>query len=423
MTGQWPIPQKIGNRKSSDRLREAKWPEALGEDAYHGLVGEVVRTIEPHSEADPAALLIQFLVAFGSVVGRGPYYQVEGDRHYGNLYAVLVGKSSKARKGTSWGRISQLFEQVDSNWLSDCVHSGLSSGEGLIWAVRDSSAEGDSGISDKRLLVQESEFANVLKVMTREGNTLSRVIRDGWDRGNLGTMTKNSPARATGAHISIVGHVTADELCRYLNATESANGFANRFQFICVRRARLLPHGGNLDQTILERLAVKVADAVDAARRLDRIVMDDDAKQAWTLIYSALSEGKPALVGSITARSEAQVIRLALVYAMIDGSSSIRVEHLHAAIAVWEYAEESANCVFGNNSGNAVGDEISRALRATDDGLTRTQISQLFGKHKASIEISAALKELAAAGLIVQVVEKGPGRTPERWKEYVTATS
>jgi DNA replicative helicase MCM subunit Mcm2 (Cdc46/Mcm family) len=157
--------------------------------------------------------------------------------------------------------------------------------------------------------------------------------------------------------------------------------------------------------------------------RLDRIVMDDDAKQAWTLIYSALSEGKPALVGSITARSEAQVIRLALVYAMIDGSSSIRVEHLHAAIAVWEYAEESANCVFGNNSGNAVGDEISRALRATDDGLTRTQISQLFGKHKASIEISAALKELAAAGLIVQVVEKGPGRTPERWKEYVTATS
>lgn len=81
----------------------ASWPAPIAEAAYHGLAGEVVRTIEPHTEADPVALLVQFLAAFGSCLGRGPHYQVEGDAHHANLYAVLVGDSSKARKGTSWG--------------------------------------------------------------------------------------------------------------------------------------------------------------------------------------------------------------------------------------------------------------------------------------------------------------------------------
>lgn len=39
------------------------WPEPLGEAAYHGPVGDLVQAIEPHSEADPAALLVQALVA------------------------------------------------------------------------------------------------------------------------------------------------------------------------------------------------------------------------------------------------------------------------------------------------------------------------------------------------------------------------
>jgi hypothetical protein len=70
----------------------------------------------------------------------------------------------------------------------------------------------DPGVRDKRLMIVESEFSAPLQVMKREGNILSRVIRDAWDRGDLATLTKNSPARATGAHVSIIGHITAAEL-------------------------------------------------------------------------------------------------------------------------------------------------------------------------------------------------------------------
>src|SRR5262249_35869095 len=203
----------------------------------------------------------------GSVIGRSAHFVVEGDAHHANEYAVMVGRTAKAWKGTSWGRIIRLFREVEEQWADERTPSGLSSGEGLIWSVRDpiskrekvnhgkgqaptyEEVESDPGVSDKRLLVYEPEFANVLKQTERQGNTLSTVLRQGWDGNHtLRTMTKNSPARATGAHVSLIGHVTADELRRYLTVTESANGFGNRHLWLCVDRARLLPEGGCVNQ-------------------------------------------------------------------------------------------------------------------------------------------------------------------------------
>ena len=121
--------------------------------------------------------------------------------------------------------------------------SGLSSGEGLIWQARDPIMKSepvkekgrvvdyqevmvDGGVDDKRVFAVEPEFASTLRVMNREGSILSAVIRQAWDTGNLRTLVKNSPAKATGAHISIMGHITRDELRRYLDRTEAGNGFA-----------------------------------------------------------------------------------------------------------------------------------------------------------------------------------------------------
>ena len=87
------------------------WPE-MDEAAYYGLAGDVVKTIEPHTEADPNAILIQFLVAVGNAIGRGPFYQVEGDRHYTKLFTVLVGTTSGGRKGTALGRVLQVMGQA-----------------------------------------------------------------------------------------------------------------------------------------------------------------------------------------------------------------------------------------------------------------------------------------------------------------------
>src|SRR5262249_31882965 len=74
---------------------------------------------------------------FGNVIGRKAHFRVEADDHFTNEFIVLLGRTSKGRKGTSLGQIRKLFEDADPEWLKDCVQSGLASGEGLKWAVRD----------------------------------------------------------------------------------------------------------------------------------------------------------------------------------------------------------------------------------------------------------------------------------------------
>lgn len=108
------------------------WPSPLHEDAFHGVAGELVRAIVPQSESDPVAWLFQVLVGFGNMAGRGSYIAVEGDRHHTNEYAVLVGISSIARKGTSWGRVRGALEGIDQQWVENCFLGGLGSGEALI---------------------------------------------------------------------------------------------------------------------------------------------------------------------------------------------------------------------------------------------------------------------------------------------------
>jgi hypothetical protein len=412
-----------------------EYPQPMDAAAFHGVAGEIVRLIEPHTEADPVALLFQLLAAFGNIIGRDSHMVADGARHCLNLFGVLVGQSSKGRKGTSWNQIAALLERIDDVWKNDRVTSGLSSGEGLIWNVRDIStvtkadneaAEGyrevvsDSGITDKRLLVVEGEFANTLKVMERETNTLSPVIRAAWDSGSLKTLTKNSPMKATGAHISIIGHITREELRRLMSQTESANGFANRFCWLAVRRSKCLPEGGNIESVDFNNVITKLKSAIEFAKRPWQIHRSDAARELWREAYPALSEGKPGMLGSVTGRAEAQVLRLSALYALLDETSAILPAHHHAAMALWSYCEQSARWIFGTATGNKHADRILVALRqAGSAGMSRKEISEkVFQRNLASNALGEALRILQDAGLtnLTNLTNQQTGGAPgERW--------
>lgn len=399
-----------------------EWPTPPADAAFSGLAGEIARAIEPHTEADPVGILVQLLVAFGSVIGRGAHYAVEATRHHSNEFVVLVGPSAKARKGSSWDHVERIFAQVDPVWAETRLVSGLSSGEGLIWNVRDhrpatrgdDDSGGDSG--DKRLLVLEAEFAAVLKMTARDGSTLSPVVRNAWDGKTLQTLTKTAPARATAAHVSIVGHITADELVRLLTATEAANGFLNRFLLFAVRRSKLLPEGGSIDQLDWAPMLSRLTAAVEVARHAGRLGFDDAARRRWWQLYPALSEPSPGLVGAVTARAEAHVVRLALLYALLDSAEQIGVAHLDAAVAVWDYAAASARWVFGDSLGLPLADEICRALLEQPAGLTRSGIRDLFSRNRSSKDIGNALASLAAAGRASVERRHDHGRPAEVWR-------
>ncbi len=136
----------------------------------------------------------------------------------------------------------------------------------------------------------------------------------------------------------------------------------------------------------------------------------------WHSVYADLSEGKPGLLGAVTARGEAHVVRLALTYALLDRADVIRTEHLLAALALWEYCERSAAWIFGTATGDAVADRVMRELTLVPEGLTRTEIRDLFKRHQSSERIGRGLALLESAGLVEQVDEVSGGRPVERWR-------
>ena len=393
---------------------EETWPE-IDAQAFHGLAGDIVQAIENETEADPVALLISLLVMTGNMFGRGPH-AIGRVIHYLNLFAVFVGASARGRKGTSAADVTAILSAAESDWVLKQIESGLSSGEGVIWRVHDEivvrekvkKKDGkpsyidvikEQNVDDKRLMIVEPEFAGTLAVMKRDGSILSRVLRDAWDGRRLATLTKTSNTHATGAHISMIAHITSDDLRGSLDRVSFFNGYANRYLFVCVKRSKLLPFGGVVAEGVIAHLADRLRETselatVTLARR--PLGFDKEAAEMWAAEYrTSLSIDRPGLFGAVTARAEAHTLRLAALYAVLDHSRYISRAHLLAALAVWRYCEASARYIFGDAVGDPVADEILDVLRkGGQGGMARTELSNFFGRNRGADEIGKALRLL-----------------------------
>jgi hypothetical protein len=403
-----------------------EWP-TLGEAAYRGLAGRVVKAIEPHTEADPVAMLMQFLVSAGNSIGRYPYYLVDGAEHYPVLYTLIVGSTAKGRKGTSAQRIRRIFDIADPQWVENNIANGIASGEGILHAIRDEHwriKKGkrellDHGVADKRLMIEEREFSSPLDKMRREGNVIEHTLREAWDCPKiLQTLNKHSPTNASKPHISVVGHITVDELRRKVDRVSMANGFANRFLFTYVRRGKLLPHGGDVDEAVMNELGEETRAAIVGARLRKRVTMTPAAHEWWKEVYRDLQVEAPGLCGYITARGDAQTLRLSLMYALLDQAEQIDCVHIKAALAVWEFCAGCAQRIFGDATGDPLADAVLLALRAAGKkGMSRRQISDHFSHNVQVFKIQAALGTLLAAGKAHSEIRKpqGAGRPAEVW--------
>ena len=395
-----------------------QWPRPLSEDAYIGMAGDFVHAVEAHTEADPAAILFQFMVCFGNAIGTAAFFQQEWTRHNAREFVLIVGRSAKARKGTSWNIVKAVFKLADERWTKRIV-SGLGSGEGVVHQVRDPAETLNEqgvkvvtqGAEDKRCMVVESEFASILSVSSRDGNTLSEVIRNAWDSGDIQTLTKNNPTRATGAHISIIGHITETELNAKLGSNAIANGFGNRFLVVCAKRSKLLPDGGCLADDDFETLARQVAAAIDTARKTSRVTRSTEARALWHEVYPALTSDRTGNFGSITSRAEAHVLRLSILYALMDGQSEIQLCHLKAAMECWRYCQDSALYIWGDFAQGGMAGKIRAALTdAGQDGLTRTQLYNALGGRLSPEEFVPELEKLISGGEVTEA------RKPTRGK-------
>ncbi|HKC93297.1 MAG TPA: DUF3987 domain-containing protein [Nitrospira sp.] len=278
----------------------------------------------------------------------------------------------------------------------------------------------DPGEADKRLLVIESEFASILKVLEREGNTLSPVIRDLWDHGNSSSLTKNTRQTTTGAHVAIIGHITRDELLRMLTTTERGNGFANRFLIALAKRSQFLPSGKGAPEELLAPYFVRFLRTIQRAQARGVLARDRDAEDLWTGIYPKLEEEIPGMTGAILARPAAQVLRLSMDYALLDEqeaereTTAIRVPHLQAALALWDYCKASTFAIFGDAIGDPRADRLLRAIKSGPQ--TDTDLYEAVGKHAGDSQSNdLALDYLLRLRRVHTVKDTATGGRPVQW--------
>ncbi len=421
--------------RDDDHHRNVPTPDPA---CLYGLVGEIARAGAADNEANPYAIALNAMIYVGCAIGRGPFMAIGNTFHHARLFGLHVGRSGRGRKGDAMSlllRIDTALRARDEH-LRPAVHrGGLSSREGLVYLIHDGEVGKDGEqvtppVLDKRLLVIETEFANVLHQTARSGNTLSAALRDCWDGVTIAPATKTARIAATDPHVAMTAAVTPSELLALIEEKELSNGFANRFITVYSERERLVAFPLPTPQEEVDRLADHLADVLRfaqadrwAERDVMRVGMSADAAKVYAGLYEdeLNRDTYGARVNALLERRAPTLLRMAMIFALTDKSTVIEVHHVRAALAWVRYWVDSVRFIFRTAAQEAeqaeVGDAAARiAQYLREHGRrSRTQISrECFRGGMSRTRIDQALDELLgqtppAITVEIEARKTGPG--------------
>lgn len=416
-------------------------PPVMPAHAFPELLRRLVDAACYSSEAHPVAVAANFLALFCCLIGRTAFQHIGDAVIHARLFMLIIGKSGKARKGTAEQAPRETARRGDAtlrrrHGTQDRlrIHAGgLSSGEGVGYAIRDprepneKGIGGDPGVKDKRLMVIESEFANVLAQTKREGNILSATIRNLWDGRDIEPLTKTGQITATRPHVVIMGHITGHELRERSTENDAANGLLNRFMMLHVHRPKLVPLPEPTPGDVLDDLAERLADAVDFATQGDphgnntrEVRMSSEARACWVEMYPQITQDREGLAGSLMARSEVYARMLAMIFALLDKRDLIEPGDLLMALAWVEYWRRSIEFVWREGEHQTELDDFTKAVLSkvlAQPGISLTQLQEEWHRNRTK-EVKAALEtllNLAPPLIEMRPDASGKGRRVQRF--------
>ncbi|MBU0656322.1 MAG: replication-relaxation family protein [Gammaproteobacteria bacterium] len=382
------------------------------EGCFYGVAGRFARDACMQSEADPIGVLIHLLTWVGTYFGSKAVLRLGDVEAPPRLFSVTT-STSGGGKGTAAAPVRKLMleyvnVQLRKLGLPPALYRDgpMSSGEGLAWAVRDPAdtedEDGnpiDKGVTDKRLMILEEEFAAVLQAARREGNTVSAAIRRFWDSGSFSPLTKNNRVTVTDAHVCFVGHITYEELVKRLEQSEYSSALASRIIWICVRRSKIVPVPESIPVGRMLNYADAVAKAIQFSSDTNELSLSPASLDIWSnMAVSLAKESSP-----MSERARVQVLRMAGIFALLDCTDRVMPQHLEAASHIWRYSVGSIAYIFENDE-NEDAHKLLTALRK-HGALTTTQIRvSVFQQNIKSATMNTLLKTLEAQGKIKRIV-------------------
>lgn len=383
----------------------------LKADAYLGRAGELVDLMhkQGHTEASREGVLAHILAFVGNYVGKDTYIMVGDDKHQPIIWPVIVGETA-AGKGTSSGPIRRAFRAFDQTYMKANLVAGLGSGEGII--DRLSPETDDDGVEhypDPRLLVIEEEFTSVLRKGRRENSILSNTLQTAWDGKPLGTLNRKSNSYAADDHhVTVIGHVTPRGLDDGLSATDFSNGFVNRLTFIRVRvqPAVARPLGMSNDEL---NMAVSILTDIFRTVKRGEYRLTEEAWKLWELNHETFRITGDTRAAEALGRTRPQILRTALIYAIIDCSHVVDARHMKAAAAVIGHSIAAVRQLFGDDELTRTEKVLAKIRGAEDQKLPEREIRRIGygGRNSSSADAKDWFQSLLDQGLIVDKPTEG----------------
>ena len=428
-----PIPDAVGWAKVFGDVASA--PVAPRCEMFLGPIGDLTRVVAPHVPWDPVALHVQLVVALGNYLGFAPHIPEGATLRRPNLFLALVGGTGSG-KGSSFAWAEWVLRHLDDRYLVDRTTTAVGSGQGLLAKITDTvftlNAAGDEvvaieGSDDKRVLYVEEELGQLFtRMLAQDG--IEKMITKAWDSGLLETTTKKESMRCEQPHVSIIGHITPDELFDRLEHRLVDNGFSNRWLYMLIKPTQV---------KFLEPRPEDVPDLAEACAILTGTIRSFSSSydgqpfhltsQAHDLFAATArhmaDRHDTGAMAKQTARWRSTIFKFAMIYAAAEGTTAISDSHFLAARATYAYATRSARAFFGSMSGNENVDRFLSMWRA--DGyrnVTLTDITEMFSRNLTAVKRNAMLDRLRRDGLIAVETRVSSGGRPATEVVYTGGT-
>jgi hypothetical protein len=197
-----------------------------------------------------------------------------------------------------------------------------------------------------------------------------------------------------------------------MQLNDVANGLANRFLFLTSRRSRVIPDPVVIGEDTVRPFRKRLLMALNSASSFGQVERDSEAQEQWRVIYPYLEpDGDIAVADQLGARAVAHVSRLSLIYALTDASPIIKVEHLEAGIALWQYACACIKELFRNRVGHAVASKVLEIVRL-NPGVTKTRIHRGLGNNIHAVDLDSAISHLLDGKMIERETISNNGGRP-----------
>lgn len=389
----------------------------LSPDSFRGMLKDLVQAIDPHTEADPAAVLGTGLAFFAHAFGPRPHAQQGSIKHPLNINTMIIGSSSRGKKGESMRIISDIFEMASPEYSSlDSlfVHQGIpGSGAAMVSAIEENHFLAvEEGLWEKDfgfpILFIDEEFAGTLMDM-RIDKKLSTYFRKLWDGGRKATIIhkirKNGKLIATiikQPHACIIGHITPGEFKKVLGESDLAGGSMNRILAFAAERSKKLPFGGNMEESEMRSLAGRIVKIVNRGKKVTSIPMTPEAAKLWVKMYDEITEiiESGDRMEDWAGRAHPYCMRLAAIYALTSTPEGrdvrITPDDLKAALGVIKYSIESIK--WANDSKEVVVTSrlAKRVLKYLEENgvMTPTLLGAKLGGREPAATVAAAVAEI-----------------------------